>query len=163
MGTPQVRLEAWTEGDLDLLRRTNVPEMTEHLGGPESDDEILARHQRYLDSEGMFRIVLLPGGKVVGNVGYWERVWRGETVYETGWNVLPEYQGRGIAAAGGAAVLARVRREHRHRNVHAFPSIDNPASNAVCRKLGFVLAGECDFEYPHGHLMRCNDWRLDLG
>jgi hypothetical protein len=32
----------------------------------------------------------------------------------------------------------------------------------VCRKAGFELVGECDFEYPKGHPIRCNDWRYDL-
>ena len=25
-----------------------------------------------------------------------------------------------------------------------------------------TLLEECDFEFPPGHHMRCNDWRLDL-
>jgi hypothetical protein len=33
----------------------------------------------------------------------------------------------------------------------------------VCRKAGFSLVGECDFEYPPGNLLRSNDWCLDLG
>ncbi|HVH31866.1 MAG TPA: GNAT family N-acetyltransferase, partial [bacterium] len=46
--------------------------------------------------------------------------------------------------------------------LHAFPSVENGPSNAICRKLGFTLQEEADFEYPPGHSMRCNDWRLDL-
>jgi RimJ/RimL family protein N-acetyltransferase len=46
--------------------------------------------------------------------------------------------------------------------VHAFPSVSNAPSNAVCRKLGFTLLEECEFEFPRGNFMRCNDWRLDL-
>ena len=49
-----------------------------------------------------------------------------------------------------------------NRFVHAFPSVDNPPSNALCRKLGFTLIEECEFEYPKGSFMQCNDWRLDL-
>jgi RimJ/RimL family protein N-acetyltransferase len=44
----------------------------------------------------------------------------------------------------------------------AFPSVDNPPSNAICRKLGFTLLAAQEFEYPPGHLMRCNVWQLDL-
>jgi hypothetical protein len=47
--------------------------------------------------------------------------------------------------------------------VHAFPSVDNPPSNGICRKVGFELLGEERFEYPKGHRMQCNDWRLLLG
>ncbi len=157
-----MRVEPWTDGDLDLLRRVNAPEMMEHLGGSETEEQVLARHRRYVETGGMFRIVLLPGGEAAGSVGYWERDWRGETVYEAGWSVLPEFQGRGIAAAAVTEILAQARAERGHRHVHAFPSVGNPASNGICRKLGFSFLGECDFEYPPGNTMRCNDWRLDL-
>jgi len=163
----RVRIEPWADGDLDLLRATNAPAMKEHLGGPETDEQVLARHRRYLAIGGsgtgrMFRVVLLPGRRGVGTIGYWERVWHEQTVYETGWSVLPPFQRRGIAAAATAAVLARAGAEEKHRFVHAFPSVDNPASNAICGKLNFTLLGECDFEFPPGHAMRCNDWRFDL-
>ncbi|MFL6053009.1 MAG: GNAT family N-acetyltransferase [Actinoallomurus sp.] len=164
---PDVAIEPWGEGDLDLLRRINAPEMMEHLGGPETEAQVLDRHRRYLDpgaprSGTMFRVVTLPEREAVGSIGYWERHWRGETVYETGWSILPEFSGRGLATAAGRLVVERVRAEGRHRFLHAYPSVDHPASNAICRKLGFTLLGGCDFEYPPGHLMRCNDWRLEL-
>jgi RimJ/RimL family protein N-acetyltransferase len=76
--------------------------------------------------------------------------------------VLPEFQGQGVATQGAAAVLERARADGTHRFIHAFPSVGNGASNAVCRKLGFALQEEVDFEFPPGHFMRCNDWRLDL-
>ena len=47
--------------------------------------------------------------------------------------------------------------------MHAFPNIDNAPSNAICRRLGFELLEKCEFEFPKGHFMTCNDWRLDLG
>jgi RimJ/RimL family protein N-acetyltransferase len=47
--------------------------------------------------------------------------------------------------------------------MHAFPSVDNAPSNAICRKLGFELLEESlEFEYPKGNVLRCSDWRLDL-
>jgi hypothetical protein len=36
-------------------------------------------------------------------------------------------------------------------------------SNGICRRVGFELLGEERFEYPKGHWMQCNDWRLLLG
>lgn len=30
-------------------------------------------------------------------------------------------------------------------------------------KLGFSFISECDFEYPVGTTIRCNDWRLTVG
>jgi RimJ/RimL family protein N-acetyltransferase len=160
--TAQVAIEPWTDDDLALLRASNTPEMTSYLGGPESEQKLLDRHRRYVAGRDMFRVVLLPDRAVVGSTGYWEKSWHSEEVYETGWAVLPEYQGRGIAVAAVRAVAARAAAEGTRRHLHAYPSVENGASNAVCRKVGFELLGEYDFEYPPGHLMRCNDWRLDL-
>jgi RimJ/RimL family protein N-acetyltransferase len=159
-----VRIEPWGSGDRRLLERLHGdPAMMEHLGGPESPAKIEARQTRFEQpGSGMFRIVDEASGEAVGSVGYWERDWRGEQVYETGWFVLPEHQGRGIAGAATAQAIALAKAEHRHRYLHAFPAVANGASNAICRKLGFTLLGDCDFEYPPGHLMRCNDWRLEL-
>lgn len=164
---PQVKIMPWSDADLGLLHLLNTPEMLEHLGGPETDDQVEARHERYVGIAGkgtgrMFSIVLLAELEPVGNIGYWERVWNGETVYEMGWGVLPPFQGKGIASLAIAAAVASAKAENKHLRIHAFPSVDNPASNALCRKNGFSLAAECSFEYPPGNFMRCNDWRLDL-
>jgi RimJ/RimL family protein N-acetyltransferase len=164
--TTAIRLEAWTQADLSLLRATNTPEMTEHLGGPETEDQLLNRHRRYLDltdpAAGQMRAVVLRDGQRAGVIGYWERLWQDGLTYETGWGVLPAFQGRGIATAAARAVAVLAQAQHRHRYLHAFPSVDHPASNAICRKAGFTLLGETDVEYPPGSIMRCNDWQLDL-
>ena len=76
--------------------------------------------------------------------------------------VVPELQGRGIALAATRQAIERARREAAHRFMHAFPSVDNAASNAICRTLGFEAVEACEFEFPKGHVMICNDWRLDL-
>ncbi|MCX4724699.1 GNAT family N-acetyltransferase [Streptomyces sp. NBC_01306] len=164
-----VRIEPWSEDDLTLLRRMNAPELLDHLGGPETEDQVLVRHERYVgmsagtDGTGtMFRVVATGTGEAVGTVGYWESSREGELIYESGWGVLKGHQGRGIATAAVRAVLERAGQERKHRFLHAFPSVDNPPSNAVCRKSGFSLLGDCDFEYPPGRSMRCNDWRVEL-
>jgi RimJ/RimL family protein N-acetyltransferase len=164
-----VRIEPWSEGDLPLLRQLlGDPAMMEHLGGPESPEKIAERQARYeriaeTGTGRMFTIVDDATGESVGSVGYWEREWRGAQVYETGWSVLPAFQGRGIAGAATALAIEAARSERKHRYLHAFPSVENPASNAICRKLGFTLVEErVEFEYPKGSFMQCNDWRLDL-
>jgi RimJ/RimL family protein N-acetyltransferase len=161
-----LRLEPWGAEDLDLLHRLHGdPAMMEHLGGAESPEKIVERHGRYLrmpEGQAMFK-VLDETGERVGMVGYWERDWRGERVYETGWFVLPEFQGRGIATTAMAQAIDSARAEQRNRYMHAFPSVENPASNAISRKLGFTLLEEgMEFEFPPGNMLRCNDWRLDL-
>lgn len=165
-----VRLEAWSEADAGLLRALNAPELMGHLGGPETEEQLVRRHRRYVDLSAdttgagrMFRVVLLPEERVAGSIGFWTSEWRGEPVYETGWAVLPGFQGRGVATLATRSVAERARAAGLHRRLFAFPSVENAASNAVCRKAGFELLGEEDFEYPPGRPMRCNAWRLDLG
>jgi RimJ/RimL family protein N-acetyltransferase len=171
-----VRLIPWTEEDLPLLVRLNAPEMTEHLSGPETDEKLQERHKRYVAAAGsgiirdpdrayaayIFKVVLGAEGIAVGNVNFWDREWKGEQVYEIGWGVLPEYQGRGIASAAVAQAVELARATKRRAAIHAFPSTDNGPSNGICRKVGFELLGAVQFEYPKGHWAPSNDWRLAL-
>jgi RimJ/RimL family protein N-acetyltransferase len=163
-----IELVPWSEADLWVVERfLSDPEMMRHLGGPQSREQILDAHARYLEtgrsgSGGMFTVVSTPDSAVVGNIGYWDKSWRDEPVFETGWMIFPEYQGRGLATEALAALIERVRIEHARRFLHAFPDVGNGPSNALCRKAGFTNLGECAFEYPPGHPLRCNDWQLDL-
>jgi RimJ/RimL family protein N-acetyltransferase len=163
-GAGPVRIVAWGEGDLPLLEKlVGDPAMMEHLGGPESPEKIAERHARYLRSDpGLFKIVGGVAGEDVGWVGYWERTWRDLEVYEIGWAVLPRFKGRGFARSATADAIAVAASERKRRFLHAFPSVANAPSNAICRSLGFELLEELEFEYPPGSLMRCNDWRFDL-
>ena len=159
-----MRIEPWGDGDLPLLEALlGDPAMMEHLGGPESPEKIRERQARYEPADsGMFKIVDVASGEGVGSVGYWPRGWRGDEINEIGWSVLPQFQGRGIARAATALMIELARAETDRRFLHAFPSVGNPPSNAICRTLGFTLIGACEFEYPPGSVLRVNDWRLDL-
>jgi RimJ/RimL family protein N-acetyltransferase len=164
---PAVALRPWSAGDGTLLQRLlGEPEMTRYLGGPEAPAAIAARHERYVaadaDTHGLFAVTVGPDARPVGWVGFWESEWRGEAVWECGWNILPEEQGKGIATAAVARMIDDVRRRGRHRHLHAFSTVDNDASNALCRGLGFELRGQVEVDYPHGGVMRSNDWRIDL-
>ena len=159
----EVRLEPWGEGDLPLLEKLNEPEMTEHVGGPETPKKLADRQARYEESDSrQYRIVEPSSGERVGWVGYWETTHDDDPVWEIGWAVIPSFQGRGIASAATAQLLERSRSEQRHRYVHAFPRVENAPSNAICRRLGFELLGEIDFPARQGGSVRCNDWRIDL-
>jgi RimJ/RimL family protein N-acetyltransferase len=165
----EYRLEPWGEGDEPLLQRLlGDPVMTEHLFGPESPEKIAERHQRYLKLPGtgtgeMFKVVD-AAGESVGSIGYWDRESHEGEVYETGWAVLPEFQGRGIATTATAQLVELLRAGGKRQYLYAYPSVDNAPSNAICRKLGFELTNVTEYEYPKdsGNIMRCNDWRLDL-
>jgi RimJ/RimL family protein N-acetyltransferase len=156
-----LELESWGEGDLWLVTALNGdPSMMRFLGGAESPAKLAERQARYEQpGSGMFKVML--DGEAVGSVGYWEHEGAG---FETGWAVLPAFQGRGIATAATALAIDLARDERRHKYIHAYPSVENPASNAICRKLGFTLLKVHDFEYPpgSGNILRCNGWRLEL-
>jgi RimJ/RimL family protein N-acetyltransferase len=159
-----VRIEPWGDGGLALLQKLlGDPAMMVHLGGPESPEKIAERQARYEEPDSrQFKIVDEATGEGVGWVGYWEREWQGEPIYEIGWSVLPGFQGRGLAVGATRAALEHARAERARRFVHAYPAVGNAPSNGVCRKLGFTLLGTHEFEYPKGSFMRCNDWRFDL-
>jgi RimJ/RimL family protein N-acetyltransferase len=163
----ELLLQPWSEQDLPLLEALMTdPQVMAHLGGPDSLEKIAGRHQRYLnlpETDHMFKIIRGPGFAAVGSIGYWKTDWHDQDVFETGWFVLPAWQGQGIATGAGRLVIERARRERRYQSLHAFPAVANPASNAICRKLGFELVEQaCQVEYPIGHFMAANNWRLDL-
>jgi RimJ/RimL family protein N-acetyltransferase len=163
-----ISLQPWAEDDLPLIMRLmSDSRVMAHLGGPETTEQIERRNKRYahLSEDGidqMFKVALAPNDEPVGKIGYWKKNWRDQLFYEMGWMVLPDYQGLGIATRAGEAVIDLLRRNPKFSLVHAFPSVSNPASNAICRKLGFSLLEECEFEYPPGQTMRVNDWHLKL-
>jgi len=162
-----IALHPWSDKDLPVLEKTlGNAEVMQHLGGIEDPRAILARHRSYLAlalPEGrMFTISVAAEPAIVGTIGFWETTWHGEAIYETGWMVLPAYTGRGIATQAALCLIQQVRSLRRHRFLHAFPAVDNVASNRVCRKAGFVNQGKCEVEFPKGHFMRSNDWRIDL-
>ncbi len=163
-----IELVPWSDADLWVVDKIlSDPGMMHHLGGAQSREQILDAHARYLEtgrsgSGGMFTVVSTPDNAVVGNIGYWDKSWRDALVYETGWMIFPEHQGRGLATEALAALIDRVRGEHARRFLHAFPEVGNIPSNALCRKAGFTNLGALDFEYPPGNRLQCNDWRLDL-
>src|SRR5262245_10356370 len=161
-----IHIEPWGKDDLDLLLQCLAdPAMMVHLGGPERPEKIAERQADYERAGSrQFKVVDEATGAGVGWVGYWEREWHGEQVFEVGWAVIPAFQGRGIAAAATGDAIAIARDERAVKFMHAYPSVDNGPSNAICRKLGFTLLGSHEYEYPKdsGTTMPCNDWRLDL-
>lgn len=158
-------IRPWAETDFPLLVQANSAEMTEYLGGSESDEKVRERHEKYLrfvrmQTAGIFAIEL--DGVPVGGVNWWPSEWKGEDTLETGWFVVPEAQGRGVAVAGVSAALddARLRSDRRH--VLAFPSTANLASNRLCARLDFERLGEEQLPY-RDTVLHVAAWSLHLG
>ena len=158
-----VRLEPWGAEDFDLLVALNAPEMTRYVGGPETQKELLDRQAGYAAADSrQYRVVVDGFDGPVGWVGYWELTWRDDPIWEIGWAVVPAAQGKGVAGLATSELLLKARREGKDRFVHAFPMVENAASNAICRKLGFELLGEVELEGRRGGVVLCHDWRLDI-
>lgn len=154
--------------DLSLYESVHCDErMMAHLGGSwlkEQMPQKLRRDVALVESgrAWVFKIIPDDSGLAVGTVCIWENTWRGGIINEIGWMILPQFQGRGRATQAVRAILDKACSEQRWREaIHAFPSITNEPSNAVCLKTGFSRIEECDIEYA-SHLLRCNHWRLDL-
>jgi RimJ/RimL family protein N-acetyltransferase len=99
-----MRLEMMTPEDVDLRLRTETdPVMMGELGGPRPPDDIERAHAKSLALavEGRcWPLKVIPDGSssAVGEVTVFESSHEGETIYEIGWMVLPEFQNRGSPA-----------------------------------------------------------------
>jgi RimJ/RimL family protein N-acetyltransferase len=159
-----VKLARYGESDLWLTRVLETdPEVMKELGGPNSDEVIEAAHRKRLvvaASDWWFTIVPEEGTRPVGTIGVWPIEWEGAPAYETGWMLLPPFQGRGLATQALALLLERARADPAIDAIHAFPGKANAASNALCRRFGFALIGEYEAHYA-GSILQTNHWRLD--
>jgi len=130
---PEVDIRAYAAVDLGLLERLlGDPAMTVRIGGAESPEAIVARHERHVGSaglrEGPFAIVAgLDGAPAMGRL----------------LGVVLARRGRGGVRMARTAPVRGARR-------------------CRCRRLGFECPGEVEVECPKGSMMRSNDWRLDL-
>ncbi|VXB43117.1 Acetyltransferase (GNAT) family protein [Microbacterium sp. 8M] len=158
-----VTLRPWQDEDRPLLDAFNTPEMTAHLVASESVEELDRRHVRYLKEDLPGRmLVIMAGSAPVGTIGYWEvHEATGEVAWETGWSVLPQHQGHGYAGQALQELITVVRADGRHGEIHAYPSINNAPSNALCRRAGFTLRETRSFPFRGGELV-VNDWALTL-
>lgn len=158
-----VILRPWQPEDRPLLDRFNTPAMTAHQVRAETEEELEKRHARYLRTDFPGQVlVVCDGDDIIGSVAYWEHTDDTDAVvWEAGWSVVPEFQGRGYAGRALEALIGIVRAEGSHSALHAYPAVDNAPSNALCRRAGFVLRGTTPFPFRGGVLLS-NDWVLEL-
>lgn len=161
----EIQLRQWSEGDSGLLRRGNTPEMTVHVGGPETEAQIRDRHERYLRvwEENTGRaFVVVDGAESLGVICSWKTTWRDQEVIEAGWFTVPEAQGRGVGSAALALLIHDAREFAGDRQLLvAFPDQANGPSNALCRRAGFTLVGQRDDDF-RGTTLNLNEWVFDL-
>lgn len=160
----QITLRRWSEEDLAVLERANTPGMTAQLGGPETEEQVRDRHARYLrlneaGTACMLRIDV--DGVPAGGIGYWEVEHDGVPAFETGWSVERPWQGRGVAREALRQLIRLVADDGRRDLLVAYPGVDNPASNAMCRSAGFEHRGSATAPWRDRELT-FNNWVLDM-
>src|SRR3954454_21717946 len=161
-----VTLFPYAGSDFPLLVEQNAPEMMTYLGGPETDEALQSRHEKYqrLMREGQARMFRIAAGAepAVGIIGWWVAEWHEQSVLEAGWSILTRHQGQGYATEA-LRLLQRDAAQHGDRALLvANPRVYNAASNSICQRAGFSFRGEEDHEYPPGHPIRTNAWTFDL-
>jgi RimJ/RimL family protein N-acetyltransferase len=162
-----MRLVALTADDEDLTVRLECdPEMMRYIGGPRPEADVRAVHKKRLGlmergEAQMYKIVADDTGEALGTIGIWKNDWEGPQSYEMGWLVLPEHQGKGIAAEAARLIISQARSTSEVRYVYAYPAVVNAASNAIAGKIGMENLGEFDHESFAG-VLRCNNWRIEL-
>ena len=152
-----VELRPWSADDLDLLRRANTPELMDQLGGVESDEQVIARHERYLRlwREGtgfQFRIVdpRAPRGRRHRRLLAARRT-AASRALEAGWSVEAEYRGRGIAPAAVIAMLDIGTCRGRHPARARVPAGRQPGlERRLPQGRASRSCGEADFEVTPG-------------
>lgn len=88
-------------------------------------------------NEGLYWIIRLKeNNDLIGTVCLWNFDTKNEIV-EIGYEMLPEFQGRGIMSEALKAVLAHTFEVMKARIITAFPSSDNINSVAILKKLNF--------------------------
>ena len=152
MTTP-VQLRPWSADDLPVLERNNAPEMTVHLGGPESPEKVRDRHERYQRHwlEGTaWMFTARVDDEPVGLVGYWNTTHEGRDVFECAYGILPEFQGRGLAAAAMQACLAHAALHGTRDDVYAYPKVTNGPSQRAVRAARVRPRGRAGLRVPQG-------------
>lgn len=160
----RVGLRQWGRKDRDLLTRANEPEMTVFLGGPETDGEVDARHERYLHGwqTGTARAYRVDvDDEPAALIGAWHVEHDDTPAWEVGWSVLPEWQGRGVARSALRLLLRELVADGSRGLVVAYPSVENAASNALCRGAGFEPHGT-HAEQWRGAELTFAVWTLDI-
>ena len=129
-------LEAWTRFMLDGDARVGL-----HTPEPsKSAEEAAAGLDRFGEVAEMYALRVRESGEIAGFAGFVPRAMEWGDEIELGWMLLPDHRGHGYATEAALAL-----RPLRGKRVISLIREDNPASQAVARRLGSLR--ERVFEY----------------
>ena len=115
-----MRLRNVSPADVDAYVRMRCdPAMTADLGGPQRAEDMPAKVRRDVAevlADRSWIVMIIDDDdptSVAGTVTLWFQSDHGPHYAESGWMVLPEFQGRGLAKAAVREVLRRAARDGR--------------------------------------------------
>ena len=167
--TDRLRLSPWMETDRDLVRGLYADPLASRDFGrtlqPDEADKTFEKYLAAFPSIGFTRWKLtLKDGRFIGTTGVMRVIDHQAlgTHDEIGWRLLPDYWGQGYATEAARVAQADAHRRCRLRDIITYTAPDNPASEAVMKRLGYIRATERDFSarYPtvlgvwHGRVWR---------
>ena len=150
--TARLRMRSFSPEDLDdLIRLCTDPQAMRYLPPnfrPETEEETVARLQRYLDHEAQhgcaFYHVSTHAGDFVGRAGYY---WIPEIeMFELGYSLLPDDWGKGYATELTHGLIHHAFDELGWRILCGRTMPENAASRKVLEKTGFQYKGPRTFE-----------------
>jgi RimJ/RimL family protein N-acetyltransferase len=161
-----MKLRPYSESDYELTALLESdPAVMAHLGGPLPPEQIRAVHEKRLagaaKGDWYFVIVVDETAASAGIIAAWRTEWEGQTIYELGLLLRPEFQRQRVGWEATGALVERARAERAFPALHAFIDVDNAASNEGVRQFGFQLIGETDSEYE-GRPLRSNHWVISI-
>ncbi len=126
--------------------------MMRYLGEAWDEDKVAEVIQDWHDDWGVERrwsgvLMKRDTQEVIGTAGLTENTLADEAGFELSWFVLPEYQKQGFASEITDALLRFTFDDLGAERVVAETHPENPASNRVLEKLGFVCLGEHHHQY----------------
>lgn len=159
--TARLVLRPPTGDDLAFRQTTlNTPEVTRHLGGVATPEQVAERHARdlaaFADSGiGFWTVTLRETGQAIGRCGLGTLNPHAPAAIagrrEIGWGLAAQFWGRGYAREAAGAVLDHAFDVLRDDEVWGQTSDSNAASSALMRRLGFERRPDLDYEdrdYP---------------
>ncbi len=141
--------------DAELIHKLRSDEVVNKFVGRDNSStiekakEFILKIQNLVEkNEGLYWIIRLKeNNDLVGTVCLWNFDSENEIV-EIGYEMLPEFQGKGIMTEALKAVTAYTFEEIKAKIITAFPSEDNSNSVAILKKLNFEFE---DKKYNNTH------------
>jgi len=141
--------------DAGLIHQLRSDEVVNRFVGRDNSStlekakEFILKIQNLVEkNEGLYWIICLKeNNDLIGSVCLWNFDIKNEIV-EIGYEMLPEFQGKGIMSEAIKAVVAYTFEEIKAKKITAFPSSDNINSVNILKKLNFELE---DQKYNNTH------------